>query len=1075
MTAAPATTTAATSLQTPPASHDPIFSQGLPNPAYQTSAVAQEHRAKRRRVGYVYRGYRKPRDCYILLGILYTDDFASDAFLASATQRLETYLQVLGGDDLIASSVELPRLQLLREACQQGDLFFVALHQLFCFWSMNPQDFNTHYAQNEATLLESAFGLLSSILKSNSSIRQQHLAWLSQFPAPLHTVSRDSEYADTINGVLQFLRRLARFWSFDSHEHMRIGYPYLVDELLLKYRLYSEVLQTVIFRASRRAMGVPDGAAGTRMDQLFHSDLKRHRSIADGKTWVKADYLSDSANIALIGSYQTIVRQARNQGSGSAYATAPITSNGFRTQQQQTQPERPYSHQQQAPYMRHGPSAYPQPPAQQQPHSPSVQQLYFGQQQQQQRAYQQPNQTRPPQHHTTVSPTARFIPQFSATAATPTGAPQQANRPSTSSPSNPNAGALFARPSNGINAPIENDANYFTSASPQSQQPANGNGQPTYASPLQSPIGSRAHPGAIQQAQEFRQPTQTMPQQFQRNPVLRRPSLQSHPGTLPLSPQLQHLSVASPRMPDGGVSPANPGGGFRPQQHPPQGRSSPIYPSQQRAPPTNPNTTLAPSPTMNVQSYRPMTPARQPNMAQQQQQPGQPFVFTGGAGAGPAGQIRPSNVRAQTAVDSRVRPSNSAAGTPGSISTVPRVIPPIQVADYPHDPYERRSLVSSLHQADIRSPTRQPHQVASGSPERHYQYITYLALEPSAIPPQQALYNFNFSVPEEVRATISKTECPVDGLPVNTFSDKSKRIRLRCVFRPKTASRFVEGEWVVADTQWPEHIFIKLNQITLTIQRKQQHAKDQPIEVGHYITAGANALQLFVSDGQGKASKNLVPFIAVEVIETMSHSSIMGLPNLAANAVIPAADTVAIIKRRLGGTSGNGNDDDDIAMVVSDLTVNLADPFSFCIFGVPARGKDCTHLECFDLETWLTTRPAKKSCTCGSHLSNCGVCPKEPSLVDKWKCPLCSGDARPQNLRIDGFLQQVREALATQGKLRTKEILVSADGSWRPKTDPADDPSDDDSEAEAPPAALRSRSTTRPSEQRTPVVIELLD
>lgn len=363
--------------------------------------------------------------------------------------------------------------------------------------------------------------------------------------------------------------------------------------------------------------------------------------------------------------------------------------------------------------------------------------------------------------------------------------------------------------------------------------------------------------------------------------------------------------------------------------------------------------------------------------------------------------------------------------------------------------------------------------MVSTRPERHYQYVQYLALGPSAIPPQGPLYNFNFSVPQEVCALLSRTEYPADGLPVHKFLDKSKRIRLRCVFRPKTAPRFVEDDWVVADTQWPEHIFIQLNQCTLTIRRKQQHAKDQPIEIGHYIKAGANALNLWSSDSQGKASKNTVPFIAVEVIETLSHSSILRLPNLAANAVIPAADTVAIIQRRLAGTFGNDDNDDEIAMVVSDLTVNLADPFSFSIFKVPVRGKDCTHLECFDLETWLNTRPAKKSCGCGSQLSNCGVCSKEPSFVDKWKCPLCSGDARPPSLRIDGFLQQVRETLATQNKLRTKEIMVSADGSWRPKTDPTDEQSDDDSDAAAPSVGVRSRSTTRPSEQRTPAVIEL--
>ena len=70
MTAAPATTTAPTSLQTPPTSNDPVFSQGLPNPTYQVPGVAQEHRAKRRRMGYVSRGYRGLQGCYTIVAIL---------------------------------------------------------------------------------------------------------------------------------------------------------------------------------------------------------------------------------------------------------------------------------------------------------------------------------------------------------------------------------------------------------------------------------------------------------------------------------------------------------------------------------------------------------------------------------------------------------------------------------------------------------------------------------------------------------------------------------------------------------------------------------------------------------------------------------------------------------------------------------------------------------------------------------------------------------------------------------------------------------------------------------------------
>lgn len=42
---------------------------------------------------------------------------------------------------------------------------------------------------------------------------------------------------------------------------------------------------------------------------------------------------------------------------------------------------------------------------------------------------------------------------------------------------------------------------------------------------------------------------------------------------------------------------------------------------------------------------------------------------------------------------------------------------------------------------------------------------------------------------------------------------------------------------------------------------------------------------------------------------------------------------------------------------------------------------------------------------------------------------------RPQTLVRDEFLMQVREELAQKGLLGTREIIVEADGSWRPKAE----------------------------------------
>ena len=70
--------------------------------------------------------------------------------------------------------------------------------------------------------------------------------------------------------------------------------------------------------------------------------------------------------------------------------------------------------------------------------------------------------------------------------------------------------------------------------------------------------------------------------------------------------------------------------------------------------------------------------------------------------------------------------------------------------------------------------------------------------------------------------------------------------------------------------------------------------------------------------------------------------------------------------------------------------------------------------------------------------SSAAVLVPEPTQVDEWRCPLCSGAARPYNLVVDGFLVQVRERLAREGRLGVKSVVVNPDGSWTPAAEDYD-------------------------------------
>jgi hypothetical protein len=167
------------------------------------------------------------------------------------------------------------------------------------------------------------------------------------------------------------------------------------------------------------------------------------------------------------------------------------------------------------------------------------------------------------------------------------------------------------------------------------------------------------------------------------------------------------------------------------------------------------------------------------------------------------------------------------------------------------------------------------------------------------------------------------------------------------------------------------------------------------------------------------------------------------------------------------------SDSDDIIINDETLTISLADPFSATRFTDPVRGSQCKHLECFDLETWLQTRPPKPERIGGGPEQKGG----EPSMVDVWRCPICSLDARPVSLWIDEYFAGVRRSLVSNGDMRTKTISVTANGQWVPVLD-ADDTADKSKPGLQPrnTASDNAGKRLRPSSVTTaPTVIEILD
>ncbi|KAL6866018.1 hypothetical protein ACO1O0_002118 [Amphichorda felina] len=291
------------------------------------------------------------------------------------------------------------------------------------------------------------------------------------------------------------------------------------------------------------------------------------------------------------------------------------------------------------------------------------------------------------------------------------------------------------------------------------------------------------------------------------------------------------------------------------------------------------------------------------------------------------------------------------------------------------------------------------------------------------------------------------------NIPVRYYFESCSRYRLRCCALSKQETTVKDGDWAISDTAWPDEIYTFFNGRALGVPRKQHFSRDQPLELTDFLVEGKNVVQVSVPGNRCNVGKNSTFYLAIEAVITSSYGVLKNLVETAPHTTSEA--TKAEIARRLKPAES-----DDVIVEDNNLYISLADPFSSVMFVTPVRGIYCKHLECFDLEIWLDTRPRRSK----------GV---ELSMSDCWKCPICSNDARPNRLRIDDFFLGVRASLTGAGKESTKKIQATADGNWITVVEP--DETDDEGPShtalqQPPQEASRASSASAPH-----AVIEISD
>uniref|UniRef100_A0A3Q3QB08 SP-RING-type domain-containing protein n=1 Tax=Monopterus albus TaxID=43700 RepID=A0A3Q3QB08_MONAL len=234
------------------------------------------------------------------------------------------------------------------------------------------------------------------------------------------------------------------------------------------------------------------------------------------------------------------------------------------------------------------------------------------------------------------------------------------------------------------------------------------------------------------------------------------------------------------------------------------------------------------------------------------------------------------------------------------------------------------------------------------------------------------------------------------------------------------------------NTNWPASVQVSVNATPLTIERGDNKTSHKPLHLKHVCQPGRNTIQ--ITDNT-----------CLLTIQPSVRSVLQGLLK---KRLLPAEHCITKIKRNFssvaasaGSTALNGED----GVEQTAIKVSLKCPITFRRIQLPARGHDCKHVQCFDLESYL-----QLNCERGT-----------------WRCPVCNKTALLEGLEVDQYMWGILNAIQNS---EFEEVTIDPTCSWRPVPIKSEMHIKEDPDG---PLAKRFK-TMSPSQMTMPNVMEMI-
>ena len=242
------------------------------------------------------------------------------------------------------------------------------------------------------------------------------------------------------------------------------------------------------------------------------------------------------------------------------------------------------------------------------------------------------------------------------------------------------------------------------------------------------------------------------------------------------------------------------------------------------------------------------------------------------------------------------------------------------------------------------------------------------------------------------------------------------------------------------NTNWPASVQVSVNATPLTIERGDNKTSHKPLHLKHVCQPGRNTIQITVT---ACCCSHL---FVLQLVHRPSVRSV--LQGLLKKRLLPAEHCITKIKRNfssVAASSGNATLNGEDGVEQTAIKVSLKCPITFRRIQLPARGHDCKHVQCFDLESYL-----QLNCERGT-----------------WRCPVCNKTALLEGLEVDQYMWGILNAIQNS---EFEEVTIDPTCSWRPVPIKSDIHIKDD------PDGIPSKrfKTMGPSQMIMPNVMEMI-